>query len=203
MKRYAFLLLGMSLVFALAVTAGAAQKAQPRIQLTSSSYNPKVSGKVADLKGRTIILWAFNNNAKDTRRYEYYNSAQDITYETPEELLPDYLWYGMRKYLWAAGMKVFQAPSPAGTWSATIPSQIPPDAPTFGINFTSWTDMGFVCEATITKPGRPPVQKAFIIAFDAPSLTDPKSLETRAYESLDKIIETIFADPVIKDVLTK
>lgn len=199
MKRYALLLLGMSLVFALAVTAAASQK----IQLRASSYTPKVSAKVADLKDKKIVLWAFNNKAKDTKRYEYYNNAQDITYETPEELLPDYLWFGMRKYLWAAGMKVFQAPSSMPPWGGTIPSQIPPDAPTFGINFTSWTDTGFICDVTMTKPGEPPVQKAFIIAFDPPSFTDPKSLETRAYESLDKIFETIFADPVIKDVWTK
>jgi hypothetical protein len=199
MKRLAILLLGMSLVLGLAVTVGAVQK----IQLKASSYTPKVSGKVADLKGKTIVLWAFNNKAKDTKRYEYYNSVQDITYETLDELLPDYLWYGLRKYLWAAGMKVFQGPSPGGTWGTTIPSQIPPDAPTFSINFTSWTDTRFVCDATITKPGGPPMQKAFIIAFAAPSLTDPKSLETRAYESLDKIFETIFTDPAIKDVLRK
>jgi len=199
MKRYAFLPLGMTLVFALAVSAAAS----PKIQLKSSSYTPKVSAKVADLKGKTIVLLAFNNKAKDTKRYEYYNNAQDITYETPEELLPDYLWYGMRKYFWAAGMKVFQAPSSMPPWGGTIPSQIPPDAPTFGINFTSWTDTGFICDVTMTKPGEPPVQKAFIIAFDPPSFTDPKSLETRAYESLDKIFETILADPVIKDVWTK
>ena len=199
MKRCALLLLGMSLVFALAVTAVAGQK----IQLKSSSYTPKVSAKVSDLKGKTIVLWAFNNKAKDTKRYEYYNDAQDITYETPEELLPDYLWYGMRKYLWAAGVKVFQWPSPLGMWGGAVPSQIPPDAPAFGINFTSWMDTGFVCDVTMTKPGEQAVQKAFIIAFDPPSLTDPKSLETRAYESLDKIFETIFADPVTKGVLTK
>ena len=201
MKRCALLLLGMSLVFALAVTALAGQ----RIQLKSSSYTPKVSAKVAELKGKTIVLLAFNNKAKDTKRYEYYNDAQDITYETPprEELLPDYLWFGMRKYLWAAGIKVFQMPSSLAPWGGTIPSQIPPDAPTFGINFTSWTDTGFVCDVTMTKPGEPPVQKAFIIAFDPPSATDPKSLETRAYESLDKIFETILADPVIKGVWMK
>jgi len=199
MKRYAFLSLGMTLVFALAVSAAAS----PKIQLKASSYTPKVSAKVEDLKGKAIVLWAFNNKAKDTKRYEYYNNAQDITYETPEELLPDYLWYGLRKYLWAAGMKVFQTPSPTGSWGGAIPSQIPPDAPAFGLNFTSWTDTGFVCDVTMTKPGEPPVQKAFIIAFDPPSLTDPKSLETRAYESLDKIFETIFADPVSKGMLTK
>jgi len=199
MKRCALLLLVISLVFALAVTALASQ----RIQLKSSSYTPKVSAKVADLKGKTIVLLAFYNKAKDTRNYEYYNNAQDITYETPEALLPDYLWYGMRKYFWAAGIKVFQMPSSLAPWGGIIPSQIPPDAPTFGINFTSWMDTGFVCEVTITKPGEQPVQKAFVIAFDPPGFTDPKSLETRAYESLDKIFETILADPVIKGVWTK
>ena len=198
MKHYA-LLLGVSLVFALAVTAVADQN----IQLRSSAYTPKVSAKVADLKDKRISLSGFDNNAKDTKRYSYFNQAQNITYNTPDELLPDYLWYGMRKYLWAAGMKVFQAPSPLAPWGATPPSQIPPDAPTFGLSFTSWTDTGLLCDVTLTKPGEPPVQKAFAVSFDPPSATDPKSLETRAYESLDKIFETIFADPVIKGVVTK
>jgi len=201
MKRYALLLLGVSLFFALAVTAVADQ----RIQLKASLYTPKISAKVADLKDKKISLSGFNNNAKDTKRYAYFNKAQDITYNTPDELLPDYLWNGMRKYLWAVGMKVFQTPAPLTpwTWSAVNPSQVAPDAPAFDLSFTSWTDTGFVCDVTVTKPGEPPVQKAFAIAFDPPSATDPKSLETRAYESLDKIFETIFADPVIKDVLTK
>lgn len=198
MKHYVHLS-SVSLVFALAVTAVADQN----IQLRSSAYTPKVSAKVAGLRGKNISLSDFNNNAKDTKRYSYFNQAQDIIYNTPDELLPDYLWYGMRKYLWAAGMKVFQAPSPLAPWGATIPSQIPPDAPTVGLSFTSWTDTGFVCNVSMTKAGEPPVQKAFIIAFDPPSLTDPKSLETRAYESLDKIFETIFTDPVSKGMLTK
>jgi len=198
MKHYA-LLLGVSLVFALAVTAVADQN----IQLRSSAYTPKVSAKVADLKDKRISLSGFDNNAKDTKRYSYFNQAQDITYNTPDELLPDYLWYGMRKYLWAAGMKVFQAPSSLAPWGATPPSQIPPDTLAFGLSFTSWTDTGFLCDVTMTKPGEPPVQKAFAVAFDPPSTTGPKSLETRAYESLDKIFETIFADPVIKGVVTK
>jgi hypothetical protein len=194
MKRCALLLLGMSLVFALAVTAVAGQK----IQLTSSSYTPKISAEVADLKDKKISLSGFGNKANDTKRKEYFNIPQDITYDTPEEVLPDYLWYGMRKYLWAVGMKVFQTPSPT-----TSPSQVAPDAPTFDLTFTSWKDTGFVCDVTMTRPGEQPVQKTFTIAFDPPSATDPKSLETRAYGTLDKIFETIFADPVIKGVLTK
>ena len=47
------------------------------------------------------------------------------------------------------------------------------------------------------------MQKGFAIAFDPPRAIDPKSLETRACESLDKIFETIFTDQVIKGVLTK
>jgi hypothetical protein len=198
MKRYALLLLGVSLVFTFTVTA----VAEENIQLKSGAYMPKVSAKVANLKDKTISLAGFDNNARDTTRYAYFDRTRDITYNTPDELLPDYLWYGMRKYLWAAGMKVFQAP-PLAPWSTTALSQIPPDAPAFSLNITSWTDAGFFCEVTITKPGEPPVQKGFAIAFDPPRDGDPKALETRAYESLDKIFETIFTDPVIKGVLTK
>jgi len=199
MKRYALLLLAASLVFTFTVKALAEQV----IQLKSSAYTPKVSAKVADLKDKKISLLGFDNNAKETSRYAYFNKAQDITYNTPDELLPDYLWYGMRKYLWAAGMKVFQAPSSVASWSATLPSQIPPDTPAFGLSLTSWTDTGFLCEVTMTKPGEPSMQKAFAVAFDPPSAMNPESLETRAYESLDKIFETIFTDPVIKGVLPK
>lgn len=194
MKRYAFLLLAASLVFTFTVKAVAEQN----IQLKSSAYTPKISDKVADLKGKKVSLVGFDNNAQDTSRSAYYNKARDVIYKTPDEPLADYLWYGMRKYLWAVGMKVFQTPSPT-----TSPSQVAPDAPTFDLTFTSWKDTGFVCDVTMTRPGEQPVQKTFTIAFDPPSATDPKSLETRAYGTLDKIFETIFADPVIKGVLTK
>jgi hypothetical protein len=98
---------------------------------------------------------------------------------------------------------VFQAPAPVPSWTATPASQIPPDTPAFGLNFTSWTDTVFLGEVTMTKPGEPPVQKNFAIAFDPPGAMNPESLETRAYENLDKIFETIFTDPVIRGVLSK
>jgi hypothetical protein len=199
MKRYVFLLLAASLVFTFTVKAVAEQN----IQLKSSAYTPKISDKVADLKGKKVSLVGFDNNAQDTSRSAYYNKARDVIYKTPDEPLADYLWYGMRKYLWAVGMKVFQAHSPVVSWTATPPSQIPPDTPAFGLNFTSWTDTVFLGEVTMTKPGEPPVQKTFAIVFDPPRAMDPESLETRAYESLDKIFETIFTDPVIKGVLSK
>jgi len=189
MKRYARLLLGVSLVFALTVNAVADQN----IQLKSSAYTPKVSAKVADLKDKGISLLAFKNTAGDTRRHAYFNKAQGITYNSADEILEDYLWYSMRKYLWAAGMRVIQA-----MWSGT------PDAPGFELNINSWTDTGFFCEVIITKPtGEPPVQKGFSIAFDPPGANDSSLLETRAYESLDKIFETIFTDPAIKSFLIK
>ena len=199
MKRYALLLLAASLGFIFTVNALAEQN----IQLKSSAYPPKISAKVADLKGKKVSLVGFDNKAQDTSRYAYYNKAQDITYNTPDELLADYLWYGMRKYLWAAGMKVFQAPAPVASWTATPASQIPPDTPNFGLHFASWTDIVFLCEVTMARPGEPPVQKAFAMAFDPPRDMNPESLATRAYENLDKIFETIFTDPVIKGVLTK
>jgi len=195
MKRYAFLLFGVGLIFAFAVTAVAGQN----IQLRASAYTPKVSAQVADLKDKKISLSGFNNHASNTKRYAYFNKAQDITYHTPDELLPDYLWNGLRKYLWAAGMKVFQTPTPLTPWTWGAVSS----APAFDLSFTSWTDTQFVCDVTVMKPGEPLMQKAFAIVFDPPGFTDPKSLETRAYESLDKIFQTIFADPFIKDVLTK
>jgi hypothetical protein len=63
--------------------------------------------------------------------------------------------------------------------------------------------MGLVCDVTVTNPANHRRRRRLAMAINPPSATDSKSLEPRAYEDLDKIFDTFFADRIMKGVLTK
>ena len=152
-------------------------------------YNPKASAKLADYKDRAIFLANFENRAENTTLFYYFDPDHEMYYEGAPTL-HSYLWYCFEKALQRAGVLVYR-------------DTAPPTVPEFQLSFNSWSDEVFKCYVRLLKNGMIQFQKEFRITFQPPAHPDPEAMEVRAYEDMDKIIETIFLDPALKEAFDK
>jgi hypothetical protein len=146
-------------------------------------YEPSFASDHSVLKGKSVYLMNFDNQAEDTTIWYYFSKDRKISYGN-EDLIHNYFWYGLRDALVGLGMDVTDVDNPD------------PKAPAMWITLVSVTDEQFQVKLTIQRVGEPDFVKTYRVE-EPPLPSDdrtPANLEKRAYHMTNRLFETILND---------
>ena len=170
--------------------------------LKQDSYAPDL--RAADygrLKGKTVLMYNFTNNAANTKAWGYYSADNKIYYEAPVHL-ESYLWYCFQKAFQHVGIKVLDQ-SYGGAynpfwWAGAPPPQaraaVPSGTAEFQFVLMSMTDQECKFQSMVYKNGESKFQKDFVVTVPASTSQDKTELEKRAYAMVDQMVTVLFKD---------
>ncbi len=184
-----------------------------KVVIKQENYAPAFrAGDFGRLKGKTVILDNFTNQAANTKRSGYYSADNKFYYETTNNL-ESHIWYCFQKAFQHAGMKVYDQsygyygyhhPYHPYWWGYVPP---PPrqqgafkDAVEFQLVLTSMTDQECKFQVLLFRKGEEKFRKDYTVTLPAPSSQDPKELENNAYRLIDQMVAAVFRDKEFRKV---
>jgi hypothetical protein len=181
MKKIALLLL----IAMLAVSFTACKSGT--IYVKHEDYSPQASA-TEGYKDVEVWLSDFTNNADNTTMWYFYAPDRSMTYETWPSV-NSFLWYCFQKAFVEAGFVVH-------------PDSAPSNVPAVSVVFTSFSDREIEFQVTVVRQGNVLAVKEFDVTYPLPEVgTDEAALIKRVYEFVDKMAQTVLADPEFKQAI--
>ena len=174
-----------------------------KVAVKQDNYSPGIkSSDIGRVKGKTVIMDNFINQAGNTTSWGYSSADKKVTYEAPVHL-ESYLWSCFQKAFKHAGIKVLEQtyggyahPYHPYWWGAAPPpsAQAPRGVVAFQLVLTSMTDQECKFQILLFKNGESKFQKDYAVTMPPSSSTDPKELEKRSYRLIDQMVISVFKD---------
>lgn len=174
-----------------------------KVAVKQDNYSPGFrSSDMGRVKGKTVIMNNFINQAGNTTSWGYYSVDKKVIYEAPVHL-ESYLWYCFQKAFQHTGIKVldqtyggYAHPYHPYWWGAAPPprAQAPRGVLEFQLVLTSMNDQECKFQILLFKNGETKLQKDYAVTVPPSSSADPKELEKRSYRMIDQMVTSVFKD---------
>jgi hypothetical protein len=160
-----------------------------KVAMKQDNYSPGFkSSDISRVKGKTVIMDNFINQAGNTTSWGYSSADKKVTYEAPVHL-ESYLWSCFQKAFQHAGIKVLDQ-----TYGGYAHPYHPRGVVAFQLVLTSMTDQECNFRILLFKNGESKFQKDYAVTMPPSSSTDPKELEKRSYRLIDQMVTSVFKD---------
>jgi hypothetical protein len=179
-----------------------------KVAVKQDNYTPGFrSSEMSRVKGKTVIMNNFINQAGNTTQWGYYSADKKVFYEAPVHL-ESYLWYCFQKAFKHAGIKAldqsYGGAYPYHPWGWGVPppqrAQVPKGVVEFQLVLTSMTDQECKFQILLFKNGEEKFKKDYTVTVAPSSSADTKELEKRSYQLVDQMVTTVFRDSEFRKV---